>query len=257
MWRPSSPTRGLLLLHSWSDCGLLPRRTVRRRPLLFPQALLAQVQSGPLTAGRCFSNRRVRPSHFASQGIASQHLITRSGKHHSVIGEAHIAVDLNAETSLQVPSDSTTDAQLSVDLTTETSIQLASFELNIPLVDALLSLALQISLGNIHMDPVHVFRAFVIPTLASAVWRRLLHFISAHCDAKLPPIPAWIRAPHIYINHRPSLSLYPLRWLCLTLSRNIKLCITSGTLIWTITFISCLPNTAATIKVRAAANFLL
>ena len=176
---------------------------------------------------------------------------------HSVSGAGEISVDIGAEAILQIPSEPAADAELSLDLPTETSIQLDSFKLNIPVVDALLSLALQIALGNIKMDPQHVFIAFVLATLASVIRRRLLYFIFIHCDLKLPHIPPWIVAPHIYIYRPPSLSLYPLQWLFLTLSSNIKLCITSGMLIWTINFVGCLPNTGKIIKVRATTNFLL
>jgi len=45
-------------------------------------------------------------------GICSQRLVSRSVKTHLVTGQAEISVNLNAETSLKVPSDSTTDAHL-------------------------------------------------------------------------------------------------------------------------------------------------
>jgi len=42
-----------------------------------------------------------------------------------------------------------------------------------------------------------------------------------------------------------------------TITRNIKLCITSGTLVGSITFIICLPAIVTPIKDRAATNLLL
>ena len=72
---------------------------------------------------------------------------------HSVSGAGEISVDIGAEAILQIPSEPAADAELSLDLPTETSIQLDSSKLKISVVDALLSLALQIALGNIKMDP--------------------------------------------------------------------------------------------------------
>jgi len=97
-------------------------------------------------------------------GICSHHPVSRPWKHHAVIGEPEISVDLNAATSLQFSFDADADAEVSVDLTTQNSIQLAS-----------------------------------------------------------------LKSP---------------------------LCITTGTLIWTVTFISFLPYTATAVKARAATNFI-
>ena len=49
---------------------------------------------------------------------------------------------------------------------------------------------------------------------------------------------------------------YPLWWLCATFIKNTKLCLTTGTLIWTITFICTLPNNANSIRRLATNNVL-
>jgi len=57
-------------------------------------------------------------------GVSSPHLVTRSGKQHSVIGAGEITVELSAEAIFHIHSESKSDAELLIDLSTETSIQL-------------------------------------------------------------------------------------------------------------------------------------
>jgi len=102
------------------------------------------------------------------------------------------------------------------------------------------------------MDPFSVYKVFLIATCVSALWKRILDFIFKDCGYKLPALPPYIQALQIYKNPRLPVWMYPIQWVCFTIVRNTKFCITRGTLLWTIVFVAFLPESKANMKITLA-----
>ena len=142
---------------------------------------------------------------------------------------------------MEEQSETATGGEATIGVATGSNFQ-PPLELAIPLIDAALSVSLQFPLRFNPKKPLRFILAIVAATVAAVIWRRPLHLIFVYCGLKLPPVPAWMRAIISYINSHLPLRLHPFRWLCKTLIKNIKLCVSSGTLIWTVIFIICLPK---------------
>jgi len=119
-----------------------------------------------------------------------------------------ISLNLPIGSALTNPPETNPSAEIALELSEDSSFHISPFELTIPFIGTAISFALLFQNSKEPMEPYHVFRAFLIATCASTMWR-----------------------------------------LCFTVIKNTKLYITQGTLIWTIVFIVCLPESKANMKV--------
>ena len=194
---------------------------------------------------------------FLLIGVAPQQLSAGIEDQQQTIRQHELSLNLPIGSIFHNPSETIPAVEISFDMNAESSFQIPSFELTIPLLGAAFSMRVQFPFDDKPMEQLYVFRAFVVATVASAMWRRTLEFIFVYCGLKLPPLPVWVRALQTYRTPRLSPRLCPLQWLCFSLTRNIKLCFTPGTLIWTITFIIWLPESKPSMWSRASATLML
>ena len=156
------------------------------------------------------------------------------------------------------PAHTVQSVEISIDPQSESSFDIPSSDLTIPLIDATFSLASQLLPEVMHMKLIVILKAFMAATIASALWRRLFDFLCVYCSAlKMPQVPHFILCFQTYRHPRIPLPLLPLQWLCLTFAKNVKACVTQGTLVWIIVFIDCLPESKSLMKSRACTNVIL
>lgn len=146
--------------------------------------------------------------------------------------------------------------EIDLELNTESVFQSAFLEPKIPLLSAAFTVASQVPFIYKNMELLQVFTAFLLATIALALWRRTKEFFSGYCGLALPFLPEWIHCLKSYRDAGVPIYIYPIQWFCFATVRNIKFCVTQGTLLWSLTFILCLPETQKTIKYKTAYTLL-
>jgi len=140
--------------------------------------------------------------------------------------------------------------EIKLELTTESVLQRAILEPTIPFLSAAFTIASQIPFIYKDMEVLQVLRAFLLATIALALWRRTKDFLSGYCGLALPSLPEWIHCLKSYKDAGVPFYVYSIQWFCFATMRNIKRCLTQGTLLWSLTFIFCLPETQQTLKYK-------
>ncbi|KAG2583285.1 hypothetical protein PVAP13_6KG166836 [Panicum virgatum] len=135
------------------------------------------------------------------------------------------------------------------------TIRTNSFELTLPVIDAMVSVGGPLLYEPKTIKMIYIVIAFVAATAAPALWRRIVDTVVIYLRLTMPQLPEFIVCLKTYKHPRIPERLIPLQWLWLTFARNIKLCITQGTIVWTIVFIVCLPEAKDLMKSRAYTSF--